>query len=215
MQCVKGYIYMEYKEITRGGEAIVVEKKSRFIAYVEKAATEEEAVAYIEKIKKENYDARHNCFAYSVGEGQPNCRFSDDGEPQGTAGKPILEVINGSEIKNICIVVTRYFGGTLLGTGGLVRAYTEAAKQGIEQCQIGIKTLVIPIAITTEYSDMGNVQYILENGNVSVENKDYLEKVKINAFVSVDNIETVLGKLVEVTSGKIVIEKSDEIYKTI
>ena len=119
----------KYITLIKGAEAEIVEKKSRFIAQVEVVSSEEEAYAFIEKIKKKHYDARHNCFAFSIGDEMPLLRFSDDGEPQGTAGKPILEVINGSEIHNICVVVTRYFGGTLLGTGGLVRAYTEACKE--------------------------------------------------------------------------------------
>ena len=124
-----------YINLIKGGEGEIVEKKSRFIGQIEVVKTEEEAYAFIEKIKKKHYDARHNCFAFSIGEDMPLQRFSDDGEPQGTAGKPMLEVINGSGIHNICIVVTRYFGGTLLGTGGLVRAYTDASKEALKYCE--------------------------------------------------------------------------------
>ena len=114
----------KYKILYKEGEAEISEKKSRFIAHIAPAQTEEEAQAFIE-IKKQYWDARHNCWAYSIGEKQPALRCSDDGEPSGTAGKPMLEVLTGQELHNVVAVVTRYFGGTLLGTGGLIRAYTE------------------------------------------------------------------------------------------
>ena len=120
----------KHRAVFQGGRGEIVEKKSRFIAHVQAVETVEEAQEFIEAVKKKYWDARHNCSAFSVGEQNPLTRCSDDGEPGGTAGKPILEVIQGSGICNIAIVVTRYFGGTLLGTGGLVRAYTEAAKAG-------------------------------------------------------------------------------------
>ena len=138
----------EYKTIIEDGTGEYVEKKSRFIGYVRHVENEEEADAFILEIKKKHYDARHNCSAYIVGEEKEILRFSDDGEPGGTAGKPILEVITGNELHNVCIVVTRYFGGTLLGTGGLVRSYTEAAKECISDTEIVTKCLVIPLTIS-------------------------------------------------------------------
>ena len=126
----------KYKAIVSTGESEYIEKKSRFIAQVFPIETQEEALEIIEKTKKKYSDARHNCFAFSVGMNPPVLRFSDDGEPNGTAGKPILEVILGEEINNILVIVTRYFGGTLLGTGGLVRAYTQATAQAIEKAKL-------------------------------------------------------------------------------
>ena len=123
---------IRHKAVYRGGSGEIVEKKSRFIANIKSVETVEEAQVYIEEMKKKYWDARHNCSAFSVGTEQVTTRCSDDGEPSGTAGKPILEVISGSGIHNIVVVVTRYFGGTLLGTGGLVRAYTDATRAGIE-----------------------------------------------------------------------------------
>ena len=120
-----------YKTINQQAQAEIVEKKSRFIANVLPVSSEEEAINFINKIKKQYYDARHNCFAYIIGGNIPIIRFSDDGEPSGTAGKPILDVLLGENLENVVIVVTRYFGGTLLGTGGLVRAYGKSAKEGI------------------------------------------------------------------------------------
>ena len=121
-----------YRVLLSGGEGEIVEKKSRFIATIRKCETEEEAVAFIEEMKKKYWDARHNCSAFIIGSRGELTRCSDDGEPSGTAGRPMLEVLTGSGIRNIAVVVTRYFGGTLLGTGGLVRAYTQAVKEGLQ-----------------------------------------------------------------------------------
>ena len=120
-----------YRVLLSGGEGEIVEKKSRFIATIRKCENEEEAVAFIEEMKKKYWDARHNCSAFIIGSRGELTRCSDDGEPSGTAGRPMLEVLTGSGIRNIAVVVTRYFGGTLLGTGGLVRAYTQAFVRSI------------------------------------------------------------------------------------
>ena len=125
------FMLKKYKTILTQAEAEIVEKKSRFIATVRPVKTEEEAKAFIEEMKKKYWNATHNVFAYQIGERNELQRFSDDGEPQGTAGMPVLTVLSGEEIKNTVIVVTRYFGGTLLGTGGLVRAYGKAAKEAV------------------------------------------------------------------------------------
>ena len=127
-----------YRVLLSGGEGEIVEKKSRFIATIRKCENEEEAVAFIEEMKKKYWDARHNCSAFIIGSRGELTRCSDDGEPSGTAGRPMLEVLTGSGIRNIAVVVTRYFGGTLLGTGGLVRAYTQAVKEGLAHCETGI-----------------------------------------------------------------------------
>ena len=120
-----------FKTISQNGEILIIEKKSKFIATVMQVHTVEEADQYMQQLRKKYYDATHNCFAYQIGEHNEFQRSSDDGEPQGTAGKPILEVLKGEGIRNTLICVTRYFGGTLLGTGGLVRAYGKAAKEGL------------------------------------------------------------------------------------
>ena len=152
-----------YNTILQEGQDEIVEKKSRFIGYAVPVSSEEEAYAFVEKIRKQHYDARHNCYAFAIGSENTLLRFSDDGEPQGTAGKPILEVITGNAVVNICIVVTRYFGGTLLGTGGLVRAYTEAAKLALSDAGIHKMQLMKLVKITTNYNDSGKVQYLLSN----------------------------------------------------
>ncbi len=202
----------KYMELKKGGRGEIIEKKSRFIACVEKVETEEEAFALIEKVKKKNYDARHNCFAFSIGSEQPILRFSDDGEPQGTAGKPILEVIVGSNIKNICIVVTRYFGGTLLGTGGLARAYSEAAKIGISTCEIVEKQLGVTMNIKIGYTEVGKVQYILKSKDINIIQSIFEEQVDLIVLVPIEQRIQVKELIIEATCGNVHIKESDELY---
>lgn len=201
-----------YLELVSGGEGEIVEKKSRFIGQIKPVYSEEEAYAFVEQIKKKHYDARHNCFAFSIGDEMPLLRFSDDGEPQGTAGKPILEVINGSGIHNICIVVTRYFGGTLLGTGGLVRAYTDAAKEALANCETKLKQRIYPIKITTDYADMGKIQYIIETSEVRVVDKQFTDAVVFVLEVPVDQKDTLVAAVTEASSAKAIIDIEDEIF---
>ena len=143
----------EYKAIYEGGQGEIVEKKSRFIAPVKEIESEEDALLFIEDTKKKYWDARHNCFAYVLGERHETARFSDDGEPGGTAGKPMLDVLLGEDIHNVAVVVTRYFGGTLLGTGGLVRAYSGAVKAGLAESTIITKISGAKLHIETDYTD--------------------------------------------------------------
>ena len=151
----------EYKIVYAGGEGEIVEKKSRFIATVVPVETEEEALAFIESMRKKYWNATHNCFAYAIGERHEILRCSDDGEPSGTAGKPMLDVLIGEELHNVAVVVTRYFGGTLLGTGGLVRAYASATQAGLSASKIITKRFGFKLKITTDYTGLGKIQYIL------------------------------------------------------
>ena len=121
----------QFRTVYRGGTGEIVEKKSRFIATVRLVESEEEALSCLEALRKKYWDARHNCFVYIIGENQETVRCSDDGEPSGTAGRPMLDVVQGAGLRNVLVVVTRYFGGTLLGTGGLVRAYSQAVQEGL------------------------------------------------------------------------------------
>ncbi len=157
----KEEIFLPYRCVLEGGEGEIVEKKSRFIASVCKAESEEEAVAFIEKQKKKYWDASHNCSAFVIGRRAQLSRCSDDGEPSGTAGRPMLEVLLKEEICNVVVVVTRYFGGTLLGTGGLVRAYGAAVKAGLENSVVATMRYGSSIRITTDYTDVGRIQYLL------------------------------------------------------
>lgn len=201
-----------YIALVKGGEGEIVEKKSRFIGQIMPVSSEEEAYAFVESVKKKHYDARHNCFAFSVGEEMPLLRFSDDGEPQGTAGKPILEVINGSGIHNICIVVTRYFGGTLLGTGGLVRAYTDAAKAALAFCETKLMQRLYPVEITTNYTDMGKLQYILNTRQIEICDTQFADDVRFIVNVPVAMKDTLVNEITEATSARAGIHIGDEIF---
>ena len=145
----------KYKTVYTGGEGEIVEKKSRFIATVRPVETEEEALAFIEEMKKKYWDARHNCYVYSVGKNREYTRCSDDGEPSGTAGRPMLDVILGEDIYNVAAVVTRYFGGVLLGTGGLVRAYSKSLQEGLAASTVIEKTYGISMEVITDYTGIG------------------------------------------------------------
>lgn len=195
--------------ILEPGTGEIIEKKSRFIGYVCHVETEEEANAFVLEIKKRHYDARHNCYAYILGEEQTALRFSDDGEPSGTAGKPILEVIEGEGLKNVCVVVTRYFGGTLLGTGGLVRAYTDATKACIAATEIVCKRKVIPVTIHTNYTDLGKIQYILGNEGIDIKDSTYSDNVMLQVEVFVDDMERIEKTIVEATAARAIMQKAD------
>ena len=150
----------EYKTVYEGGEGEIVEKKSRFIATVIPCEDEETALQFIEATKKKYWDAKHNVFAFNVKKGK-TLRFSDDGEPHGTAGKPILDVIVGSGLTDIAIVVTRYFGGVLLGTGGLVRAYSKSAKDVIESAEVFQMIPSLEYETVCEYTDHSKLENLI------------------------------------------------------
>ena len=200
----------EYRTIYRGGEDEIIEKKSRFIATVVPVNTEEEALERIGQIKKKHYDARHNCHAFAIGKENTLYRFSDDGEPQGTAGKPILEVISGNQVTDICIVVTRYFGGTLLGTGGLVRAYTEAAKLALADAGSHQMQRMKLMDIGCSVNDFGKVQYLLSTNEISIENTEYGADVTFHTAVPVSDVSMIKKKITEATAARAVIDEKGE-----
>lgn len=201
-----------YKMVIEGGTGEIEEKKSRFIANVSPAGTEEEAAAFIEKMKKQYWDARHNSYAYVLGEKAQLMRFSDDGEPSGTAGKPMLEVLLGMEVRNVVVVVTRYFGGTLLGTGGLVRAYTQAVQAGMAASRIGTMQYGICYKITTDYNGIGKIQYILGLRKIVAEDIEYAQEVLLRVKVPYEESEALVKELTEATAGKARIEKEKTLY---
>ena len=203
---------IRHKAVYRGGSGEIVEKKSRFIANIKSVETVEEAQVYIEEMKKKYWDARHNCSAFSVVTEQVTTRCSDDGEPSGTAGKPILEVISGSGIHNIVVVVTRYFGGTLLGTGGLVRAYTDATRAGIENSDIVEKIPGRRVDIAMDYTDLGKLQYLLAQNEVLTEDTEYTDKVIIHALFPESDKEMLKKKITEATSGRVMTQEGEEVY---
>lgn len=202
----------KYKTIYEKGQAEIVEKKSRFIANMMPVMTEDEAIQFVESIKKKYYNATHNVYAYVVGYKNELQRYSDDGEPSGTAGMPILNVLKGQDIKNVVIVVTRYFGGTLLGTGGLVRAYSKSAKKGLETIGIIEKRLYQHISIEVEYTISGKVQYVLNEHNYIIKDTIYTELVTYNVLVYIDDINIFEKQITEVTKAKANIEYKHRQY---
>lgn len=184
------------------GSGQIEEKKSVFIANIARADSEEEATAFIETMKKKYWDARHNCSAFVIGERGELTRCSDDGEPSGTAGRPMLEVLLRENIKNIVVVVTRYFGGTLLGTGGLVRAYTQAVKEGLNDCKIGVLRMGVPLALTTDYNGIGKILYLLSAMGLTPKDSDYGEKVTLQVLVPVEEKDRLVRDITEATAGK-------------
>ena len=201
----------KYKILYKEGEAEISEKKSRFIAHIAPAQTEEEAQAFIEKIKKQYWDARHNCWAYSIGEKQPALRCSDDGEPSGTAGKPMLEVLTGQELHNVVAVVTRYFGGVLLGTGGLIRAYQAAAKEGIKNSDVAQVCDGITAVITTDYNAYGKLQYICNDNNVDIIDTDFGANVTIKLAAEMSVCDTFEKKLMDTFAGNVVLNDKENV----
>ena len=163
-------------------------------------------------MKKKYWDARHNCYAYVLGERGELVRFSDDGEPSGTAGKPILEVLLGMEVRNLVVVVTRYFGGTLLGTGGLVRAYTQAAQAGMAASVIRTMRYGALLFITTDYNGIGRIQYLLGMRKIMIEEPEYTDVVTLKVKVPYEEEEALRKEITEATAGKARIKKIDSLY---
>ena len=201
-----------YKTIYAGGEGEITEKKSRFIATVRLVEKEEDALTFIEEMKKKYWDARHNCYAYSIGEHREFTRCSDDGEPSGTAGRPMLDVILGEDIYNIAVVVTRYFGGVLLGTGGLVRAYSKAVQEGLSESLLIEKKKGISLKITTDYTGIGKIQYIAGERQIPILDSEYTDKVVLKLLVPNSETDAVQKAITEGTNGRAVMEKEKELY---
>ncbi len=192
----------ESKIVYRGGEAEIVEKKSRFIATVEPANSEEEALSVIVALRKKYWNATHNCFAFVVGERQELQRCSDDGEPQGTAGRPMLDVLLGEEVHNAVAVVTRYFGGTLLGTGGLVRAYSKAVQAGLSASCIVEKRSGFRLEVKTDYNGVGKIQYLLGQRGLKIIESEYTDVVRLTVLVPEETLFELKSAVTEVTSGR-------------
>lgn len=193
---------MAGKVIYRGGEGEITEKKSRFIATIRSVRTEEEAAAFIAEMKKKYWDARHNCSAFILGERQELQRFSDDGEPQGTAGKPMLDVLAGAGLHDCAVVVTRYFGGILLGTGGLVRAYSKAVQEGLKNSVVIEKLTGRRITIETDYNGVGKLQYLLGQRGIPVVDAEYSDVVKTVVLVQEEMADRLLADVTEATGGR-------------
>lgn len=199
-----------YKTLYEGGVGEIVEKKSRFIATVEKIDTEEEALAFIARMKKQYWDARHNCYAFVAGKNHELQRCSDDGEPNGTAGRPMLEVLLREDIHNIAVVVTRYFGGTLLGTGGLVRAYQKSVQEGLGNSIIIERMQGRFLDIHTDYNGIGKIQYMTAQRAISILDTEYTDKVVVKLIVPVEKLQELQEAVTEGTNGTAVYELGEE-----
>lgn len=191
-----------YRIVYEGGEGEIIEKKSRFIATVRPIETEEEAIEFIAKMKKKYWDARHNCYAYVAGKNQELQRCSDDGEPNGTAGRPMLDVLLREEIHDAVVVVTRYFGGTLLGTGGLVRAYQKATQEGLANSVVIEKQQGELLKVQASYQEVGKLQYVLGQNGIPIIDSVYAQDVELHGVVPKEQTAKIEKELLEATNGK-------------
>ena len=201
-----------YKVVTKEGTGEIVEKKSRFIGSSYIVESVEDAERKIAEVSKKYWDARHNCYAYVIGKNSENTRCSDNGEPSGTAGKPILEVITGAGLTNTLVIVTRYFGGVLLGTGGLVRAYTQAAQAAIAASETGEMVYARQLTVEVAYNMINNVKYFLEQNKISISDPRYTENVQYDICVKEEDKEKITEGLIQKCEGKITITEGDAGY---
>ena len=192
----------EYYIPTAPSETEFVEKRSRFIGHVWPVESEEEARGYIEAMKKKYYDARHNCWCYRIREGGVE-RYSDDGEPQGTAGQPMLNVFQREEVTNVCCVVTRYFGGVLLGAGGLVRAYTQAAKLALDDAGISVVRRWVEVSVPCPYALFERMKQEVEGAGGVLGDVEYAADVTVKALLPEGAVEAFSARVTELTAGRV------------
>ena len=191
------------KKIIKNGQGEYIEKKSKFIAHIFNVESEQQAAAVIAEAKKKYWDARHNCYAYILGDKGEIQRFSDDGEPSGTAGKPILEVLSGNECSNCLCIVTRYFGGVLLGTGGLIRAYTSASKEALDDCLTGELVEGVHAYLDADYNYVGKIQHLCIQDDITVVNTEYSDNVIFELMMEKQVRQRFEKALTEMSSGSI------------
>ena len=204
---------MAYITIRQYGEDEFIEKKSQFIGYAKRCESEDEAKAFVNEIRNKHKQATHNCWAYVIGKNMGIQRYSDDGEPQGTAGIPILEVMKKSNVTDCAIVVTRYFGGIMLGAGGLTRAYTKGASIALKSGGVVEKVEGVNISLEMDYDMIGKIQYMCGQNNWHIEDTEYTDKVVVHILAEVSLASEIEKSSIEVSNGKISISKSDvEIY---
>ena len=199
-----------YKTLHSFGSDEYIVEKSTFIGYAKPIKSEEEAVEFINEIKKKHKDATHNVWAYTVGETMNIQRYSDDGEPQGTAGIPILEVMKKSDITDCAVVVTRYFGGILLGAGGLTRAYTKGASIALKAGGVVEKVQGVKVSLHLDYDMIGKVQYFCGQNNWHIEDTEYTDKVIVHILAEVSVADEIEKEAIEASNGKIIVEKSEK-----
>lgn len=201
-----------YKTIAGSAEHEIIIERSRFISYVERVQSEEEAQDFIHYIKKKHWDATHNCSAYLIGDQDEVQKANDDGEPSGTAGKPMLEVLKKIQLKNTVVVVTRYFGGIKLGAGGLIRAYGRAAKEGVYAAGIVERVLHREIIITMDYTWHGKVLNEVTNKEYDLADTQFMENVSMTLLIPTGNEEQVVNELTNLTNAQVQIHLGKELY---
>lgn len=201
-----------YYTVKPSGSDEIVIQKSRFIGYVKRVESEEEAQSFIQEIKKKHYDATHNCSAYLIGEHDEIQKANDDGEPSGTAGVPILEVLKKQHLKDTAVVVTRYFGGIKLGAGGLIRAYGSTTSQAIKTTGIVKRQLMKGFSITVDYGLLGKLENVLRNSDHIIETINYLDNVEFIVYVEDGNEEEFQSWIVDLTNDNATITKKDAKY---
>src|SRR3954465_11611829 len=202
----------QYYTVKENGEHEIVIQKSRFISHVARAETEEAAQEFIQRIKKENWNATHNCSAYLIGENDHIQKANDDGEPSGTAGVPILEVLKKKELKDTAVVVTRYFGGIKLGAGGLIRAYSKATSEGINATGVVIRKLMRVISTTVDYTWLGKLENELRSSIYQIKEIQYLDQVFIHIFAEEEKRQEYIDWMTELTNGQAQISDGDMLY---
>lgn len=202
----------QYRTVRSPGSREVVIRKSRFIGHVMPIENEAEAVVFIEDIKKKHWNATHNCSAYSLGERDEIQRQSDDGEPSGTAGKPILEVIRNQGVKNVAIVVTRYFGGIMLGAGGLIRAYTDGAVLALEAGEVITRVLRREVFVEIDYTWLGKVENELRGRGIQTGDTVFTDKVTLNCLPRNDEGDAFMAWITDLTQGQALVSEGRRIY---
>jgi uncharacterized YigZ family protein len=205
---------LSYRTILEYAEDEFIERKSRFIGSVMPCKTEEEALLFIEQKRKQYWDASHNVYAYILRDGNIK-RCSDDGEPQGTAGRPVLDVLEKEELTDLCVVATRYFGGIMLGAGGLVRAYSHTSKIAVDAAQILNMCVCYRLQLTFDYSLYGKISYILPNYPLRVESSDFAEQVTMMLLIRYDRVDQFEKELTELTNGQVIPQKISEEFENI
>lgn len=201
-----------YFTVPNYGESELIIQKSRFIAHIARTETEEAAQAFIGEIKKKHKDATHNCSAYLIGEHDQIQKANDDGEPSGTAGVPILEVLKKRNLKDTTVVVTRYFGGIKLGAGGLIRAYGKSTSEGLNSVGIIERTLMNVLSISIDYTILGKLENELRSSIYQIKDIEYVENVKVHVFVVLNQLDTFKAWITDLTNGQGTIKEEDTLY---
>ena len=201
-----------YKTLLSRSEDEFIVNKSRFIGYGCPVETEEEALAFLNEIRTKHKDATHNCYAYIIGSNMGIMRYSDDGEPGGTAGLPIIEVLKARGVTNCCVVVTRYFGGILLGAGGLVRAYSQGSAAAVNACGVGVIHPTARYIMEVPYPALGRVEYFLKSQPVIIEDKAFSDAIVMTLIVKCEDEDKFVNDIVSATDGKIELIRMEEMY---